>query len=123
MKAPVGTIGSSAAGPPPVFDARRDAWRRVSIEEGPPIDGLSAVLFNGAFIPVQSDDELGFFRDRGVRGTQVWLVTALNNALDAAEAGHILEEQEPRRSPGQLSRNGLAITKIEFATIASLKPT
>ena len=122
-ESPVGTIGSSAAGPPTVFDARRDAWRRVSIEEGPPIDGLSAVLFNGAFIPVKSDDELGFFRDRGVRGTQVWLVTALNNALDAAEAGHILEEQEPRRSPGQLSRNGLAITKIEFATIASLKPT
>ena len=113
---PIGTIGSSAADPPPIFDARRDAWRRVNIEEGPPIDGLSAVLFNGAFIPVQSDDELGFFRDRGA---QVWLVTALNNALNAAEAGRILEEQEPRRSPGHLSRNGPAITKVESATIAN----
>ena len=118
-ESPIGTIGSSAEGTPTVFDARRDAWQRVEIREARPIHGLNAVLFNGTFIPVKSNDELGFFRDRGVRGGQVWLVTALGNALNAAEVGHILEAQEPRWSPGHLSRNGLAITKVESATIAN----
>ena len=116
---PIGTNGYSAADSPVVFDARRDAWQRVNIEEGPPINGLSAVLYNEVFVPVKSNDELGFFRNRGVRGGQVWLVTALDNALNAAETNQVPEEQEPRRSPGHLSRNGLAITKVESAMITN----
>ena len=116
---PIGTIGSSAADPPTVFDARRDAWREVNIEEGPPITGLSAVFFNGAFVPVKFNEELVFFRERSARDGKVWLVTALNKALDKAEAGQILEEQEPRRAPGHLFRNGLAITEVESATITN----
>lgn len=116
---PIGTIGSSAADSPIVFNSRRDAWRGVNIVEDLPIYGLNAVLFNGAFIPVESNDELGFFRNRGVQGGQVWLVTVMDKALEAVEVSKILEEQEPRRSPSHLSRNGLAITKIESATIAN----
>ena len=120
---PIGTIGSSAADSPTVFNSRRDAWRRVYIEEAPPIDGLSSVLFNGTLIPVMSNDELIFFRDRGVQSGQVWLVTALRKALSAVESRQIPEEQETRRVPGHLSRNGLAITRVKSATISNNWPS
>lgn len=117
---PSDTIGSSAANPPTDFNWNRDAGRRVYVQqEDLSMDGLNAVLFNGAFIPVKSNDELAIFRDRGVQGGQVWLVTALDNALDTVANGQILERQlRIPRAPSRLSRNGLAITKIESATIA-----
>ena len=97
------------------LDARGGARRRVNIGEAPPIKGLSAVLFDGAFIPVKSNNELDFFRDRGIKNDQVWLVTVLAEALDATEGDRVLEEQETSLSLDHLSRNGLAIAKVEKA--------
>ena len=115
----IGEIGSSAADPPTDFDARRDAWRRVNIEEAPPIKGLSAVLFDGAFIPVESNNELDFFRDRDIKNDQVWLVTVLAEALDATECDRVLEERETSQSLDHLSRNGLAIANVKKARFAN----
>ena len=100
------------------FDTRGDARRRVNIGETPPIDGLSAVLFDGAFMPVKSNYELDFFRDRSIKNDQVWLVAVLAEALDATEREQVLEEQETIRSLDHLSRNGLAIAKVEKARFA-----
>ena len=114
---PFGRIGSSEAVPSTDFNVRGDAQREVKIEEDSRIRGLNALYFNGAFFPVQSDEQLKLFRDRRVRDGQVWLVTALTEALDKAKSGKVLEEQEPSRSPTHLSKNGLAITEVGDAKI------
>lgn len=112
---PIGRIGSSEAVPSTDFNGRREAWRTVYIREASSMCGLSAVFINGTFLPVQSNNELDFFRDRAGNDGQVWLVTALAEALDATESSRIFEEREPSPSPGYLSRNGLAITNVENA--------
>lgn len=113
-----GRVGSSEAAPPTDFNGLGDAQREVEIQRAPPVRGLNAVHFNGAFFPVKADEELELFRDRSVGNDQVWLVTALVDAFDTTEESETLEEQGTTiRSSTHLSRNGLAITKVEDATI------
>ena len=84
---PIGSIESSEAVPQTVFRRHRDAWRTIYIQEASSMHGLSAVFVNGAFLPIQSNHELDFFRERAVKDGQVWLVTVLANALNATADG------------------------------------
>ncbi len=97
----------------PVFEVPRESMRILSFEEGEPLRGLSAVVGQFGFIPLRSSDELRFYQRMGQETRPPWLVTVLEKPLLMAEEGVFLSEYETRRASDVVSRNGVALSRLD----------